>query len=401
MDEEERKKPAASPSSARAGKVSGAIALSEEQRLTWLQLLRSENVGPATFRDLINHFRSAAAALEALPDLIARGGAAGKIRIATREMAEREMEQATREKACFIGMGEPDYPPALRSVDYPPPLVCVKGNPGVLTQNAVAIVGSRNASINGKRLAARFAAGLGSAGYAIVSGLARGIDASAHEHSLSTGTIGVFAGGVDVIFPGENAALAGNILDNGGAFVSEMPMGWKPRSKDFPRRNRLVAGIAHGLLVVEAAKRSGSLISARLANEAGRPVYAVPGSPLDPRHEGTNWLIRQGATLVTDADDIIGDLADSLPPAGNAFWSDGAEAEDVSPIPGNDPESGIPGEGDDARETVLNALGPEPVEIDDIIRFTGASAGQVQLVLIELDLAGRIERHGGNRVSLI
>lgn len=392
MDEEDREKPAASPPSARADTVSGAIALSEEQRLTWLQLLRSGNVGPATFRDLINHFRSAAAALEALPELIARGGAAGKIRIASREMAEREMEHAAREKACFIGMGEPDYPPALRSIDYPPPLICVKGNPGVLTQNAVAIVGSRNASVNGMRLAGRFAAGLGGADYAIVSGLARGIDASAHRHSLTTGAIAVFAGGVDVIFPEENEQLADEILENGGAFVSEMPMGWKPRSKDFPRRNRLVAGIAHGLLVVEAARRSGSLISARLANEAGRPVYAVPGSPLDPRHEGTNWLIRQGAMLVTDADDIISDLADSLPPAGNAFWSGEAD-EDIS----KPPVSGT----DEARKAVFDALGPEPVEVDDIIRFTGASTGQVQLVLIELDLAGRIERHGGNRVSLV
>ena len=393
MDEGDRKKPATPPSSARAGTVSGAIALSEEQRLTWLQLLRSENIGPATFRDLINHFRSAAAALEALPELIARGGAAGKIRIASREMAEREMEHAAREKACFIGMGEPDYPPALRSIDYPPPLICVKGNPGVLTQNAVAIVGSRNASVNGMRLTGRFAAGLGGAGYAVVSGLARGIDAAAHQHSLATGTIAVFAGGVDVIFPEENGALAGEILEAGGALVSEMPMGWKPRSKDFPRRNRLVAGIAHGLLVVEAARRSGSLISARLANEAGRPVYAVPGSPLDPRHEGTNWLIKQGAMLVSDADEIISDLADSLPPAGNAFWSGGAQEDDIAEPPA--PETG------DTRKAVLDALGPEPVEVDDIIRFTGASTGQVQLVLIELDLAGRIEWHGGNRVSLV
>ncbi len=372
--------------------ASGAIPLSDEQRLTWLQLLRSENVGPATFRDLINHFRSAAAALEALPDLIARGGAAGNIRIASREMAEREMALAEKANACFIGMGEPDYPPALRSIDYPPPLVCVTGNPGILTQNAVAIVGSRNASINGMRLAGRFASGLGAAGYAIVSGLARGIDTGAHKGSLNTGTIAVFAGGVDVVFPEENEALAADITGNGGAIVSEMPMGWKPRSKDFPRRNRLVSGIAHGLVVVEAARRSGSLISARLANEAGRPVYAVPGSPLDPRHEGTNWLIKQGATLVTEADDVVRDLADSVPPAGNAFWS--GEAEDEA---GDLPVASA----DHARQAVLGALGPEPVEVDDIIRFTGATSGEVQLVLIELDLAGRLERHGGNRVSLI
>ncbi|MCB1386680.1 MAG: DNA-processing protein DprA [Nitratireductor sp.] len=374
------------------GETASAIQLTDEQRLSWLQLVRSDNVGPATFRDLINHFRSAASALEALPGLIERGGVAGRIRIASRESAEREMDQALAGNACFIGMGEPDYPPALRAIDYPPPLICVKGNPGVLSQPAVAIVGSRNASINGMRMAARFAAELGQAEFAIVSGLARGIDAAAHKHSLATGTIAVFAGGVDRVFPEENQDLAMDILEQGGAFVSEMPLGWTPRSKDFPRRNRLIAGIARGLLVVEAAKRSGSLISARLANEAGRTVYAVPGSPLDPRCEGTNWLIKQGATLVTSPEDIIDDLADALPPSGSAFFMPEKEESGEAPPATN---------ADDVREAIVAALGPAPIEIDDILRFTGATPGQVQLVLIELSLAGRIERHGGNRVSLI
>ena len=377
----------------------GAIPLSDEQKLNWLRLIRSDNVGPATFCDLINHFRSASAALEALPDLISKGGVAGKIRIASREQAEQEMEAAQRNDAKFIGMGEPDYPPALRNVDYPPPLLCVKGNSGLLNSNAIAIVGSRNASINGMRLAARFASELGQADYAIISGLARGIDASAHKHSLSSGTITVFAGGVDHIFPDENTELALDILEHGGAIISAMPMGWKPRSKDFPRRNRLVAGIASALLVVEAAKRSGSLISARLANEAGRTVYALPGSPLDPRCEGTNWLIKQGATLVTEPDDIIHDQAQSRSPDQKGFW--GEHDENESYEENSKGASTVIDLEDNQRRKIIAALGPSPVEIDDIIRFSQASPGQVQLVLIELGLAGRLERHGGNRVSLI
>lgn len=372
----------------------GAIPLTDEQRLNWLQLIRSENIGPATFRDLINHFRTASAALAALPELIARGGTAGKIRIASRDDAEREIEYAARNNAAFIGMGEPDYPPTLRGVDYPPPLLCVKGSPGILNQPSVGIVGSRNASINGMRLAANFAAGLGEAGYAVISGLARGIDAAAHRQALRSGTIAVFAGGVDRIFPEENESLAMDILEHGGCFISEMPMGWKPRAKDFPRRNRLVAGIGNGLLVVEAAKRSGSLISARLANEAGRTVFAVPGSPLDPRCAGTNWLIKQGATLVTEAADIVADLSASGPAMQESFWH-----EPDRPDPDNAPLQ--PVDADMVRDHILGALGPTPVEVDDIVRFSGASTAQVQLVLIELDLAGRLERHGGNRVSLI
>ncbi len=376
----------------------GAIPLSDEQKLNWLRLIRSDNLGPATFRDLINHFRSASAALEALPELISKGGVAGKIRIASREQAEQELEAAARNKAQFIGMGEPDYPPALRNVDYPPPLLCVKGSPGILNQNSIAIVGARNASINGMRLAARFASELGQAEFAIVSGLARGIDASAHKHSLSSGTIAVFAGGVDQVFPEENRELALDILENGGAIVSEMPMGWNPRSKDFPRRNRLVAGISSGLLVVEAAKRSGSLISARLANEAGRTVYAIPGSPLDPRCEGTNWLLKQGATLVTEPKDIVEDQAQGGIKSENGFWgeqeSDGNDMLADGPLNAAEHSEAI-------RKTILAALGPSPVDVDDIIRFSGATPGQVQLLLIELALAGKLEHQSGNRVCLV
>lgn len=373
---------------------SGSISLSDQQRLNWLRLIRSDNVGPATFRDLINHFRTAGAALEALPDLISKGGTAGKIKIASLDSAERELEYAKSQGARFVGMGEPGYPITLRTIDYPPPLICIKGNQDVLSKTCVAIVGSRNASISGLRIAARFASELGKEDISIISGLARGIDASAHEHSLTTGTVAVFAGGVDQIFPEENQKLAHSILENGGAFVSEMPMGWKPRAKDFPRRNRLIAGLAQATLVVEAAKRSGSLISARLANEAGRTVYAIPGSPLDPRSDGANWLIKQGATLVTEPKEIVDELSQTSLPFEDAgdkgFIEDDGDNYDI-------PLTSTP----DMKNRIIAALGPSPIEVDDIIRFANATSGEVQLVLIELALEGRLERHGGNRVSLI
>lgn len=396
----------------------GSITLNDEQRLNWLRLIRSENVGPATFRDLINHFRSAGAALEALPELMAKNNSGRRIKIASREIAERELEAAQNCGAHFIGMGEPEYPTILRNIDYPPPLLCIKGNTELFKQTSIAIVGSRNASISGTKLTARFASELGQAGIVIISGLARGIDTSAHTHSLDSGTVAVFAGGIDTIFPEENTPLANSIIDKGGLLVSEMPVGWKPRSQDFPKRNRLIAGLCEATLVIEAAKRSGSLISARLANEAGRSVFAIPGSPLDPRSEGANWLIKQGATLVTNPQDIIDDIlvtterANKLDESNDLFsyQEDSTERQDNSS--GNTPSNGadsssadgaiIMEESDqDIRERIIKALGPSPVEIDDIIRFANATPGQVQMVIVELSLAGKIERHSGNRVSII
>lgn len=372
--------------------------LSDEQRLSWLRLIRSQNVGPATFRDLISHYGSAASAIDALPDLARRGGSAAKIRICEIADAEREMARCERAGARYIGIGEPDYPPVLRSADQAPPLLCVKGDGNVLLQKSVAVVGSRNASITGMKLAQRLAGQLGEAGYTVVSGLARGIDAAAHKASVKTGTVAVFAGGVDHIFPEENRGLAESILEHGSTIVSEMPVGWKPRSKDFPRRNRIVTGLAAGVVVVEAAKRSGSLISARLANEMGRLVMAVPGSPLDPRSEGTNGLVKQGALLVTCADDILDALAPLEPGHADLFRNIDETDLDI-PYEGDGAKSGDMD--DKTRKTILAALGPSPAEIDDIIRFTGATPGEIQLVLMELSLAGRLERHSGNRVSLV
>lgn len=372
--------------------------LGDEQRLNWLRLIRSQNVGPATFRDLISHYGTAAAALEALPELAQRGGAAARIKICPVADAEREMARCESAGARFIAIGEPDYPPILRNADQSPPLIAIKGDTETLSRKCVAIVGSRNSSIAGMKLTQRFASQLGEQGYVIASGLARGIDTAAHRASLTTGTIAVFAGGVDHIFPDENVELAKAIVDNVGVLMSEMPMSWQPRAKDFPRRNRIVTGLAQGVVVVEAAKRSGSLISARLANEMGRLVLAVPGSPLDPRSEGTNGLIKQGATLVTSTDDIIDALA-PLDPAAGEFIYDISEEPDELPF---ETEQDVVQTADDTiRNAIISALAPSPTEIDDIIRFTGATPGQVQLILMELALAGRLERHTGNRVSLI
>ncbi|MBL1407083.1 MAG: DNA-protecting protein DprA [Hyphomicrobiales bacterium] len=389
----------------------GSITLNDEQRLNWLRLIRSENVGPATFRDLINHFRSAGAALEGLPELMAKNNSGRRIKIASRDIAEREMDTAQKCGARFIGMGEPEYPSILRNIDYPPPLLCVRGNTDIFKRTSIAIVGSRNASISGTKITSRFASELGQAGVAVVSGLARGIDTSAHRHSLVSGTVAVFAGGIDKIFPEENHELANAIIDNDGLLVSEMPVGWQPRSQDFPKRNRLIAGLCEATLVIEAAKRSGSLISARLANEAGRSVFAIPGSPLDPRSEGANWLIKQGATLVTNPQDIIDDL---LVTTERSNILD--ESEDLFSYQENSTQQLIDGKrvntekgnakimeesDEEIRTRIINALGPSPVEIDDIIRFANATPGQVQMVIVELSLAGKIERHSGNRVSLI
>jgi DNA processing protein len=365
--------------------------LTDRQRLHWLRLIRTENVGPATFRELINRFGSAEAAIEALPDLARAGGSRRTIRIASAADAETELAAADAMGARFIAIGEPDYPPLLRHVEQGPPILAVIGDADVLRRPTISIVGARNASLAGVRMARTLAADLGRAGYAIASGLARGIDAAAHQASLNTGTIAVLAGGLDRPYPPENIPLYDEISRLGAA-VTEMPFGWEPRARDFPRRNRIVAGLGAALIVVEAAERSGSLISARLANEIGRTVFAVPGSPLDPRATGTNGLLKQGATIVTEAADVL----DMLAPLAGAVARGVGSAEESSPLDELTPE---PDDGDRAR--VTQALGPTPVPIDDVIRHTGLAPAQVYLVLLELDLAGRLERHAGGLVSLL
>ncbi|WP_176085190.1 DNA-processing protein DprA [Martelella sp. HB161492] len=369
------------------------IVLTDKQRLAWLRLIRSDNVGPVTFRSLINHYGTAETALQMIPELAARGGSSRAIRIATIAEAEREMETAHRFGARFVGVGEPDYPPALRTIEGAPPLLAMKGNGNVATRPALGIVGARNASVSGAKFTAMIARAAGSAGYSVVSGLARGIDAAAHRASLAHGTLAAIAGGLDRPYPPENHELYHAIADEGGVVITEMPFGWEPRARDFPRRNRLIAGTSLAVVVVEAAMRSGSLITARLANEFGRIVLSVPGSPLDPRSEGTNRLIRQGASIICSPDDVLEALAPltqmELPMSpGAEDGRDGQNQDDLMP----------PSE--DERSRLAEALGPSPCHLDDLISFTGIAAGKVQLLLLELDLAGRLVRHAGGMVSL-
>ncbi|MGH7248712.1 MAG: DNA-processing protein DprA, partial [Pseudomonadota bacterium] len=300
------------------------VRLTDEERINWLRLIRSQNVGPRTFRALMNHFGSAAAALDSLPGLAGRGGGNAP-QIYSREEAEREINAAGKMGCEFTAIGEALYPRRLRMIDDAPPLLAVRGKRAALHLPAVAIVGSRNASAAGLKLTHRLAHELGEAGFATVSGLARGIDGAAHRASVQTGTIAILAGGHDCIYPPEHAELVDAILNN-GMVLSEMPFGWEPRARDFPRRNRLISGLSLGVLIVEAAKRSGSLITARFALEQGREVFVVPGSPLDPRAEGTNGLLKQGATPVTEAADIISVLQPIMnrkPPAGEPDVSGG------------------------------------------------------------------------------
>jgi DNA processing protein len=363
--------------------------LTDEQRIDWLRLIRSDNVGPRTHRSLINHFGSARAALARLPDLARRGGASRQMRICSEADAEAEIAAGKDIGVSLIAPTESGYPPWLALIDDAPPLLGVRGTLEVLTRPMIAIVGSRNASGAGLKFAGTLARDLGDAGFVIASGLARGIDQSAHRASIDSGTAAVLAGGHDRVYPAEHEDLLQAILQSGAA-ISEMPLGHTPRARDFPRRNRLISGVALGVVVVEAAHRSGSLITARIAAEQGREVFAVPGSPLDPRAAGTNDLIKQGATLTTEAADVINAVAPIM------------ERPIEIPVrePADDtPEAGEPDAGDRAR--IVGLLGPSPIGIDDLIRMAGTSPAVVRTVLLELELAGRLERHGGGLMSLV
>jgi DNA processing protein len=290
--------------------------------------------------------------------------------------------------ASLIAVGEADYPRRLQAIDDAPPLLAVRGNRAALAMAAVAIVGSRNASAAGLKITQKLSQELGEAGFATVSGLARGIDAAAHRASLASGTIAVLAGGQDCIYPPEHAELVEDILPT-GLVLSEMPFGWEPRARDFPRRNRLISGLSLGVVIVEAAKRSGSLITARLALEQGREVFAVPGSPLDPRAEGTNGLLKQGATPVTEAADIVAVFQPiiGIEPAREPEPI-GEPAEHTEPAP-------------DERTRIVGLLSPVPISMDDLVRLSKTSPRVVRIVLLELEIAGRLERHGGGLISLI
>jgi DNA processing protein len=351
-----------------------------------LRLVRSPGIGPVTYRQLIARFGRAAAALDAVPDLAARGG--GKPpRLASVSDAEREIARLEKVGGRYLALSQGLYPRSLAELDDAPPLLTVKGDLKLLDKPAVAIVGARNASAAACRFARQLAYDLGQQEVVVVSGLARGIDSSAHDGALETGTIGVVAGGLDVFYPPENEVRQRAIFER-GLVIAEMPPGTEPRARHFPYRNRIIAGLGAGTVVVEAAPRSGSLITARLAAEAGREVMAVPGSPLDPRAQGCNQLIRDGATLVQNAADVLEALRPIRPTV-------------ASPRSTYEPEESGWMEGDaDAVSIVEELLGPSPVPVDEIIRLSGAPSGAVQMALLELDLAGRLDRHAGGKVSL-
>lgn len=364
--------------------------LTDEQRLDWLRLIRSERIGPRTFQMLINHCGGAREALAALPEFARRGGASRAIRVCSEAEARRELAAATRFGVRYLAPGERGYPPRLAMIDGAPPLLAVRGDDACLSAPAIAMVGSRNASGSGLKFAERLAADVGRAGFVTISGIARGIDAAVHRASLKTGTIAVLAGGHDRLYPAEHDTLLAAILDQGGAAISEMPMGHEPRGKDFPRRNRLISGTSLGVVVIEAAVRSGSLITARIAGEQGREVFAIPGSPLDPRAAGTNGLIKQGATVVTEANDIIETVRPIL---GEPLQTPGAALEPETMSDAPEPVASD-------RNRIVDLLGPTPLAIDDIIRLSDLSPALVRTVLLELEIAGRLERHGGTLISL-
>jgi DNA processing protein len=366
-------------------------ALSARERLDWLRLSRCENVGPVTFRQLLARYGSAERALAALPELARRGGRRRAIRLCPKGEAEAEVAALAEFGGELVAACEPGYPRALAAIDDAPPLLACRGHLHLLEKPVVALVGARNASINGRKFANRLARDLGAAGFVVASGMARGIDTAAHAGALDSGTVAVLAGGVDVVYPAENAGLYEELAAR-GLLISEMPLGVEPQARHFPRRNRIISGLSYGVVVVEAALRSGSLITARLAGEQGREVFAVPGSPLDPRARGCNELLRQGAVLVESATDVLRELAGrSLParePAADEFVP--ARLDDLD-------EAAL----DRARHLVVEALGPSPVAVDELVRECQLSPAVVSLVLLELELAGRLERHPGGRVALL
>jgi DNA processing protein len=360
--------------------------LGAEDRIARLRLIRSENIGPVTYFQLLARFGSPQAALDAIPDLAARGGGRAP-RLAPRAAVEREIETVERLGARYLFLGQGLYPPLLAELETAPPALIVQGHLSLLEKPTIAMVGARNASAAACRFARQLAQSLGDAGTAIVSGLARGIDTAAHDGSLATGTVAVIAGGIDIFYPPENEerqrAIAGQ-----GLLIAEQPPGVEPRARHFPYRNRIIAGLAHGTIVVEAAPKSGSLITARYATEFGREVMAVPGSPLDPRAQGCNSLIREGATLIQNADDVLEAIRPfHLKPLAQRRLDYAAPA--------------APADADEtARNRVLDLLSPTPVSVDEIVRQSGLPPASVQTVLLELELAGRLERHAGSRVSL-
>ena len=361
--------------------------LSDKARRDWLRLARTENIGPVTFRNLIARFGNATEALAQVPRMASRGGAKSFV-LPDEDAIAREIEALAKLGGRMIASCEPDYPRGLAALESPPPILSILGHPHLLQKEMIAMVGARNASALARKFADTLARDLGFAGIVVVSGLARGIDAAAHEAALTVGTVAVVAGGVDIVYPPENQKLY-DTIKNQGVVVSEMRLGEAPQARHFPRRNRIISGLSRGVVVVEAAEKSGSLITAQCAVDQGREVFAVPGSPLDPRAKGANRLIREGAILTESAEDILSVLKPML---GGGF----AEPDAPPPVM---PAAALDAEADRLRARIEEALGPAPVAVDELIRQLGAPAPVVLTVLLELELAGRCTRHPGNRVS--
>lgn len=367
-------------------------ALSETDRINWLRLCRSENVGPITFYQVLNHFGSVSTAIEQIPEMANRGGRKNPIQILSIMEAEREYFAHKKSGAHLLTCLDPTYPHALLSLTDAPPVLSAFGRTELLNNRALAVVGSRNASLNGKRFAEQISKDLGEQGWVITSGLARGIDSHAHKGSLPTGTIAVLAGGADHIYPPENQALYDAIKEK-GVILSEAPLGDAPKSHFFPRRNRVISGLSTGVLVVEAAIKSGSLITARYALEQGREVFAVPGSPYDPRCRGTNSLISQGATLVQSIEDIIEGVIQHLPKG--VFQEETALYEPQSKKIFSEQVT------DTKRKQVEENLSHAPVGLDELARQCQICTEELLCIILELELAGRISRSPGNEIALI
>jgi len=352
-----------------------------------LRLIRTRSIGPATYAQLLTRFGSAQAALDALPDLVRRGGGASP-RLAGVDAIEREAEQVAHAGARYLILGRDSYPALLAETDTAPPALIVAGDVGLLTRPSVALVGARNASAAAVRFARILAHDLAAEDLVVVSGLARGIDTAAHVGSIDRGTIAVIAGGIDVVYPPENAGLQAAIAER-GLVVTEQPPGTEPRARHFPYRNRIIAGLAQGTVVVEAAMRSGSLLTARIAADYGRDVMAVPGFPLDPRAQGCNALIRDGATLVQSAADVVATLRPFG--AGRTVAAPPRPFEYAEPVV--EPNA-------TERHALAGLLSPVATPIDELIRQSGLAPAAVQTILLELELAGNLQRHAGGRVSV-
>ncbi len=364
--------------------------LTYQEKFDYLRLIRSENIGSITFFKLTEHFGSASEALKNVKSMAKKGGKKS-FKLASLKDIEKEFIKAEKENIHIIAFPEAEYPPLLRQIHDPPPILYGKGNMQLLRKKSFAIVGARNASANGRILSQKFASELGENNICVVSGMARGIDTKAHEGALSSGTIAILGGGVDIIYPKENAELYQRITQ-AGAVISEAPIGMHPIAKHFPRRNRIISGMCRGILVVEAARSSGSLITANMAIEQGRDVFAVPGSPIDERARGPNKLIKQGAILTEDIFDIL--------PIINQIDYQAKTSSEIYLMPSQKPPSFDEKELENLRKEVMVLLNPTPIEIDILIRELNCSHSFLAHILLELDLAGKLSRHPGNKVSL-